>query len=237
MQDLVIQEPDQLTSMIERMALSKDVDVDKLERILSMQERLVNKKAETDFIQAMATTQREIEPIQRSTVNSHLNSKYVRYEDLEEQIRPIYMKHGFVLTFSTEPMDNEMVRLICDVLHEGGYTKRYHLEGKVDDVGLKGSRNKTAIQGMGSASSYLRRYLTAMIFNVILKNEDNDGGSHIKKISEEQIEYIEALMTETNANRPAFLGTYGISKVEELPSNMFRAATSVLEIKKSKMVV
>ena len=227
--------PNALMVIIEKFTLDPNVDVEKMKSLLDLQERLVNKKAETDFIQAMARTQKAIQPIIRTSATD--KNKYVKYEDLEEQIRPVYMENGFVLTFSTEPMDNEIVRLICDVFHEGGYTKRYHLEGKIDDVGAKGSRNKTAIQGMGSTSSYLRRYLTAMIFNVILKNEDNDGGSVIKKITEDQIEYIESLITETNANRPAFLGTYGISKVEDLPANMFRAATSVLEIKKSKMGV
>ena len=232
------QSPNALMVIIEKFTLDPNVDVEKMKALLDMQERLVNKRAETDFMQAMGKTQREIEPIVRATWNDHTKSAYVKYEQLEQHIRPIYMANGFVLTFGEEPFnstDKNMVRLVCDVVHTGGYTKRYYLSGEIDDTGPKGTKNKTSIQGAVSSTSYLRRVLTAMIFNVIMKNEDKDGNKIVQQLSEDQIEYIETLITETSANRQAFLGTYGISKVEDLPANMFRAATSVLEIKKAKM--
>jgi hypothetical protein len=43
---------------------------------------------------------------------------------------------------------------------------------------MRGSPNKTAIHGFGSAMSYGRRYLLLLIFNLAMRHEDNDG-NHI----------------------------------------------------------
>ena len=45
----------------------------------------------------------------------------------------------------------------------------------MDDKGPQGAPNKTGIQGMGSTWSYLQRRLLAMIFNIRIVGEDQDG--------------------------------------------------------------
>ena len=62
--------------------------------------------------------------------------------------------------------------IVCTVLHKAGHSVTEELPGKVD-----AGPARSAIQAVGSSISYLRRYLTCMIFNVVVRNEDKDGNA------------------------------------------------------------
>lgn len=59
--------------------------------------------------------------------------------------------------------------------HVGGHCKRYEGDFPLYKAGAKGNDNKTAIQATGSTFSYARRYLTYLIFNLTVADEDTDG--------------------------------------------------------------
>lgn len=165
-------------AMLAQAARDPSVDVAKMQAIMEMCERQRAKVAETAFAEAMKAAQSEMVPILRESENEHTRSRYAKLETIDAKLRPIITKHGFSLTFnSAEPKKAGAVRIVCDVLHQAGHSKHYELEGDLDISGSQGKANKTSIQGLGSSVSYLRRYLTLMIFNVALTNEDNDGNS------------------------------------------------------------
>jgi hypothetical protein len=168
----------QILSVIERAASNKDIDVDKMERLLQMQERILAKEAESEFNEAMQTVQAEIPRILRDATNPSTNSKYTRLESLLKIVVPIYTKVGFSLSFGTAdcPVANHY-RITCTVSHKGragSHTRPYQCDIPADTMGMKGSLNKTATHGFGSTMSYGRRYLTLLIFNIALVNEDDD---------------------------------------------------------------
>jgi hypothetical protein len=90
-------------------------------------------------------------------------------------LRPIYTRNGFCLSFNSEPVEGPNVRVICGVSHDAGHSKTFQLEAALDMAGPQGKANKTPLHGLGSSVSYLRRYLTCMIFHVVFANDDNDG--------------------------------------------------------------
>lgn len=165
-------------AVIERAAANKDIDVEKMERLLQMQERILAKQAESEFNEAMQAVQAEVPRILRDATNPSTNSKYTRLESLLKIVVPIYTKAGFSLSFGTSdcPVPNHY-RIVCDVAHKGGagsFTRHYQCDIPADTTGMKGSMNKTATHGFGSTMSYGRRYLTLLIFNIALVNEDDD---------------------------------------------------------------
>lgn len=208
-------------------------DPAKARELLSLLGDIQKREAEAAFSMAMMKAQDEITPVVRDAENSHTHSKYARLETIDAKIRPIYTKHGFSLSFnSAEPRSKDAVRVLCDVRHIAGYTKTYELEGDLDISGAKGASNKTSIQGLGSSVYYLRRYLTLMIFNVVLTGEDNDGNSY-GQISEERAQHLRLLvdqLDETQTDRfYKFMGN--IADVSEIQTKDFPRALQALTSK------
>lgn len=166
-----------LLAVIARAASDASIDPDKMQRLLDMQMALQAEQAKREFWRAMAAAQAEMEPIKRGAYNTHLKSMYARLEDIDREIRPIYTRHGFFLSFNSDPLAGTLLTVHCLVGHSGGHQERYTLQGALDGVGAKGASNKTDIQALGSTRTYLQRYLTVGIFNITLTEQDNDGNA------------------------------------------------------------
>lgn len=165
-----------LIAMLERVAVNPDVDPAKLEKLLDLQERVLNKQAESDYAQAMSAAQSEMKRVGTDAANPQTRSKYASYAALDKALRPIYTKHGFALSFNSGPSPSpEHVRVMCDVSHRGGCTKHFEIDMPADGKGAKGGDVMTKTHAMGAAMSYGMRYLLKMIFNVAVGEDDDDG--------------------------------------------------------------
>lgn len=171
-------EPSSLLNVIARAMEDERFDVSKLEALLRMQRELVAENARQEFSRAMSAAQGEMRAVFRDAANEQTHSRYAKLEKIDDAIRPIYTRHGFSLTFGTDqPRDPASIRVVCECAHSAGHVKTYELEAPPDQTGARGQINKTILHGMGSTITYLRRYLTTMIFNVVLTNEDDDGNA------------------------------------------------------------
>jgi ERF superfamily protein len=188
--DVIHAEPQTPFDLV-RMALEKDVDVDKLERLLAMQKDWQADVALRAYADAMNLCQQEMPVVIRDKTNESTNSRFARLETVALAIRPVYTKHGFCLDFTeaASPLLDHR-RIVCNVTHTGGHQKQFYLDSKIDDVGVKGNANKTAVQGLGSMTSYLRRYLTLMVFNIVIADEDNDGQASKPLMSDLECEIL-----------------------------------------------
>ncbi len=154
-------------AMIERAARDPAIDVDKLDRLLQMRERENARVAEQAFNAALADAQTEMQPVAADSDNPQTRSRYASYAALDRAVRPIFTKHGFGLSFTTEEAPSpEQARVVCDVCHAGGHTRRYRIDMPVDGKGAKGGDVMTKPHAMGSGISYGMRYLLRMIFNL-----------------------------------------------------------------------
>lgn len=169
---------DPMLAMIERAARDPGIDIDKLERLFALHRESQAQERKTAYNAAMARVQAKLKPVYRDAVNNQTSSPYARLETISDAINPIVTEEGFSLSFDTEDCPKgDHIRIVCDVMHSGGHSERKHFDLALDNVGLKGNANKTAIQASGSTISYGRRYLKLMVFDVTLTNEDNDGQS------------------------------------------------------------
>lgn len=192
--------------LIGRMASDPASDIDKFERLVDLHERQLAKQAEAAFNVSMRACQSEMVPVVRMAENKHTGSKYAKLETIDNAIRPIYTKHGFSLTFNEGAKQGEDRVVMLDVLHDGGHSRSYQLGGALDMAGSGGKANKTAIQGLGSTVSYLRRYLTCMAFNVTLRNEDDDGHrAGLVFMNTAQVAELDALVKATGTDEMQFL--------------------------------
>lgn len=170
--------PSQATSLLQAItsaAANKDVDIDKMRQLFEMHKEMVAIEAEAAFNAALARAQAKIEPIAAKAYNSQTQSYYAKLAAINKAIVPIYTAEGISISFGTADCPKEgWYRTVAIVSHGAGHSREYHLDLPPDDVGIKGTANKTQVHAAGSTSSYARRYLVCMIFNVST-GDDNDG--------------------------------------------------------------
>jgi hypothetical protein len=172
--------------MIERAARDPSIDIDKLDRLLLMRERENARVAEKAFNAALAEAQIEMHPVATDSDNPQARSRYASYAALDRAVRPIYAGHGFALSFNTaDALGPEQARIVCDVSHVGGHTRRYHIDMPVDGKGARGGDVMTKTHAMGSGVSYGMRYLLRMIFNMAIDYDDdgNAAGGAVRTVT------------------------------------------------------
>lgn len=197
------------TSLLEAItdaARDKAVDLDKFERLFALHKEMVAREAEAQFNAAMARAQAKIVPIANNASNSSTNSRYAKLAAINKAIVPIYTAEGLAISFDSGKAEvADWHRTVATVSHAAGHSKSYHLDLPLDDVGTKGTVNKTKVHATGSTNSYARRYLVCMIFNVTTKDDDdgNKGGGKVlgESARADYESEIEALIDRPSADK------------------------------------
>jgi hypothetical protein len=167
--------PDAGASMFERLARDPNVDVEKMERLMAMQERIMAINREAAFEAAFSKMQPAIPVIDehgRIEVKGTLRSTYAPLEDIHDVIKPILAEHGFSIRHRTEwPADKPgIIRIVGILGHEQGHREFTTFEAPMDR-----SDYRTDIQSQGSTVSYGRRYTTLDLLNISTRKADTDG--------------------------------------------------------------
>ena len=234
-EDLKLPDSTAIIQVIERAASNPNVDIDKMERLLQMQERIMAKNAAALFNDAMGQAQSEMRQVSTDSTNPQTRSKYASYSAIDKSLRPIYTKHGFSLSFDTgRDAPAETVRVLCYVSNSG-YTRTYTVDMPADGKGAKGGDVMTKTHAVGAAMQYGMRYLIKLIFNIAIGDDDDgNAATQLERIDESQLADLKALIEEVKANTTAFLKFFKIAKLEELGKPAFPDAVRMLEAKRKK---
>lgn len=175
---VVRSESDSLTQAIIAAANDPSVNIEKMERLLSMHERIVARDAEQQFNAAMVMAQSKMGRVSADAVNPQTRSRYATYAQLDRTLRPVYTEAGFSLSFNSEKSELDgYVKVLCYVSHTAGHTRTYHCDMPADGKGAKGNDVMTKTHASGSAMTYGMRYLLKLIFNVAIGEDDDDGNA------------------------------------------------------------
>lgn len=160
-----------ILQVIARAAENPAVDVEKMERLLAMQERMMDRQAGIDFSQALQRLQQKLPVIQR-TKKGH-NNKYASYDDIQQQIQPAMFEEGFCLSFRQEPSTLPgHLRIVGTLKHSGGHSEQGGMDLPVDKSG-----SMNPIQGVGSTFAYGQRYVAKGLLDLKFADEDDDGAA------------------------------------------------------------
>lgn len=196
------QEPAMLGFLRSAMA-NPDFPVEKFTVVLDAYTAQEAKMAEREFNRAMAVAQSDMAPIRKDAINPHTNSKYARFEAIDEHLRPIYTRNGFSVRFRTEDAQPGWVKVVCVIAHAAGHVEEFPLSAPLDSAGSQGRSNKTGVQAIGSTTSYLKRYLLTMAFNVALAGDDDDGEGPRRQETPRRTEWAGATSSARQGPRPA----------------------------------
>lgn len=223
--------------IIERAAANPNVDVDKLVRLIELQEQLIQRRAKAAFAEAMALAQNQIKQVKFNARNQQTRSNYATYTAIDREIRPHYTYAGFSMTFDTEPSEfPDQIIIACDVSHTGGFTRRYRLPMPTDGKGAKGGDVMTKTHATGAATSYGMRYLAKMIWNIaIIVDEDDVDGNVVEEfITESQAADLQALLEEAKFSKDRLFKYVSskakrqINQLGEIPATLYKEAVAAI---------
>lgn len=207
-----------VTLMFERLARDPQVDVDKLERLIDMHERVLRQQAEAEFWAAFATMQGEMPTITEDgeiSVEGAIRSRYSTNENIQECIRPILMRHGFALTFRNATKENGVVCVTGVLGHSAGHKETDTFESAPDSGGKMNS-----IQRIGSTRSYGARYTTIALLNIVSRapsDRDDDGhraGQDVGPAPEGYDNWLTDLTAAADEGWPKLSDAFGKSNIE-----------------------
>jgi hypothetical protein len=158
-----------IVNVIAAAAANPDVNVDKLERLLAMQERIMERDARAAYSAALADMQPKLPAICMGGKNTHTDKAYSRLEDINGAIRPILAEHGFALSFRIGRDANTVI--VTGVLsHREGHSEETSIHLPADT-----GAGRNAVQAVGSSVTYGKRYTATALLNLTSGEEDDDG--------------------------------------------------------------
>jgi hypothetical protein len=169
-----------ILSVIERAVRDPSVDIDKMERLFALQERVLERSAKAAFTAAKVTMAPRLPAIDqrgRIVIRDKSDSKkiiqetpFARFEDIHEAVMPILTEEGFDLAFRNGMAPDGKVRVTTVLSHIGGHSEETYFDLPHDSSG-----SKNAVQAIGSSTSYARRYGVVSILNLRVAGEDDNG--------------------------------------------------------------
>jgi hypothetical protein len=219
-------------ALIERVALDPRADVEKLERMMAMYERLKAKEAELAYNAAKGRILKKLAGIKivksRSVLceiekgkpqkGSNKAFKYAPLEEIDKHLRPLLAEEDMDLSYSDEPREAGGILIRGRLKHlPGGHYEDSFMPAPLDTTG-----GKSDVQAVGSTNSFLRRYVACNIFNIVVVGDDDDGIGGT--IDETQTETILDLIKKAKAG-PKFLKFMKAQSIEEAGSLEAAVAT------------
>lgn len=175
----VISDAAGILAVIERAALNPQIEVEKMERLLAMQERILERDARASFAAALTELQPQLPVItENGGIKNNagvVQSTYAEWEDINDAIRPLLHEHGFALSFKPGQAADGKVTVTGILRHRDGYQDEATVTLPHDPSG-----SKNAVQAVGSSLSYGKRYAAIALLNITSRaprDRDDDGAA------------------------------------------------------------
>lgn len=225
-----------LMALITRAASDPNFDADKMDRMLQMHERLLDRRAATEFNEAFAEMQPKLPVIDRKgririeskTGELIQNTAYAKWEDIWKVIQPILHSYGFGLSFKPGVASDGKITVTAVLRHRGG-----HQDDATVTLPYDSSGSKNSVQAVGSSNTYGKRYAACDLLNIVTEGQDDDGkaADAPEAITVDQLGELQELMDSVNADRTKFLGFFKVEALAHLPKIRFGEAVKMLQAK------
>lgn len=224
-------EPASMLQVIAGAAANPDCDVQKMQALLDMQDKLIEREARKEFSAAMAAACGEIPQVEKNgtvALGGKGSYKFSKWEDMDRVIRPVLATYNLRLSFNTRSAEGSSNKIIVGTIsHANGQSQSAEIELPID-----AGQGRNALQGFGSTISYGKRYCAEMLLNIVRTEEDNDGRFRQRqdeqRISAEQKEEIVQLLQSSGKDPSKFLAWVGAATVDEMTPAQFQRGRNAL---------
>jgi hypothetical protein len=238
--------PPTMMDLIARAAADPTIDVAKLNALLDIRDReeeralkMADIEAEAAFNSAMAQVQSKLKRVAPDAKNDQTKSLYATYAAIDRVLKPIYTEAGFAISFNEEvgAVGPDIMRVLAYVTHTApgakrSHTRTYRIDVPADGKGARGGDVMTKTHAHGSATSYGKRYLLSMIFNLAVGKDDDGNAASGGTITADQAAELEALASEVGADLAKTCAHFEIEKISQLPADKFDRVKAGLENKR-----
>lgn len=160
-----------ILAVIGRAAADPNCDIDKMERLMQMHERMQAKQAEVAFSADLSAMQTELPSIGergQAKVNGAVRYTFALWEDMNAAIKPVLSRFGFALSFRTD--FSAGIEVTAVLSHKSGHSERTTIKLPADHSG-----SKNDVQAVASSVSYGKRYTAGALLNLTSHGEDDDA--------------------------------------------------------------
>lgn len=164
---------DARSDLVRFVEMTKDLDVDKLEKFIALRTQDEERNAKREFERHFAELQGELSPIVKSKKAMNGSKEMYSYaplDSLQSACGPLITKHGFSYSWREESKEGGIKRTILMISGYGHTRENYFDSDKISGTGVQ-----NAIQVAGAMSTYGRRYTFISGFGLIIEGEDSDG--------------------------------------------------------------
>jgi len=193
MNNLTVTTPAKLLEM----AVSQNADIDKLEKLMQLQERWDANESKKAFVAAISAFRNTVPSIQKTRKTN--NSAYAGLAESIAAIQPSMSANGLSHSWRTSQSDNK-ITVTCCVTHILGHSECTGLEAPPDT-----GPGRNSIQAVASTVTYLERYTLYAILGLASTDQDTDGNLAVRtRITNDQVLTIEAMITENGLDMEKF---------------------------------
>jgi hypothetical protein len=150
--------------------------------------------ATPELFAALSKAQGEIENASKNAANPHFKSKYADLAEILNTTRPVFAANG--LSLSQFPGFNGSLASVTTVIA--------HASGGYITAVASCVPAKSDAQGIGSATTYLRRYSAAAAAGIAQEDDDGNAAAHEgepKPVDQAWFDKIAAASDEAEANK------------------------------------
>lgn len=191
------------TEQLLKLAIDKDLDVAKLEKLIDLANQQEERAAKRDFDEHFAAMQKQLIPVSKDrAVTNEAGKELYQYATLDQVIAtvgPILTDHGFSYRWEEESiLEGKEKRVTC-IISGWGFEKRTTI-----DIPIQPSTKFTnQVQQRGSATKYGMRYSFKAAVGIVDEAEDNDarGSEEREEIYREYISAIRECETQEKLKR------------------------------------
>lgn len=209
--------------------------VDALERLVGLQERVMDRQAENALTEALGAFQDDC-PMIRQTKTAKIATAsggsysftYAPLDVIEATIRPHLRAHGLSYSFDSE-LDGAVLTVACHVRHRDGATVSATFASPIDT-----HAKMSGAQKAGAALTYNKRQALVAALGLTVTNADADAMGTAdtgKKVDAGQVREIRELLKESGADIDRFLRFVGVGSLADIPASSFTMAATFLKQK------
>jgi hypothetical protein len=157
-----------------QMAVQQGADLDKLERLMALQERWEANEARKAYDTAFAAFKAEAVRIVKNrhvTAGPLAGKAYAELFSVVNAVTPALSKFGLSSSWKITKDEPQWLEVTCTIKHVAGHTESVSMGGPPDVGGAK-----NAIQARASTVSYLERYTLKAITGLSEQDDDDNGG-------------------------------------------------------------
>lgn len=162
-------------------------------------------KSTPELFAALAKAQGEVENASKSSSNPHFRSKYADLAEVLNTVRPVFSKHGLSIVQSTA--FNGSLVTVCTVIAHGG--------GGLISSEASCVPAKHDAQGVGAATTYLRRYSLAAMAGIAQEDDDGNAAAHTNKAAPNVSAYAAVIAKTTPAKALEMIKSWNMTKEEK----------------------